>query len=367
LDFPDYVPQAARERIALLLEGDANMPGRQDLLDNDQRRLAELESEIERIARAIRQLPDQTPSAYHRRLDELRREKAERLSHLAQIKREVEFLRRLALDDRMRDAYALLAKEFTDDQQWRSFIYAAWSAHIDFAKYRERRKNATELTKEIAETAKKLSALLRQFSALGVGMPEEFFSIPELLRQTDNHDGRNLYMWREMRKVVLGEEADEKEETKEEKDNDDSNKPEENGKEFELSQGDNSTQSCRVIVKRKNIKQTEKMALRYAWTTAPEFSELLDTLAEAARSFDPKDSGMVEAASGSRKRNQKNEYLRALLYLLIDVHGFAITEPIMKAIAIVTTVAIDSPDVVATYSDVKNALTWLNAKRLERE
>jgi hypothetical protein len=40
----------------------------------------------------------------------------------------VDCLRRLAHDVRMRDAFALLTREFTDDQQWRNFIYAAWVA-----------------------------------------------------------------------------------------------------------------------------------------------------------------------------------------------------------------------------------------------
>ena len=73
---------------------------------------------------------------------------------------------------------------------------------------------------------------------------------------------------------------------------------------------------------------------------------------------------MIDAAIRARQKNPKTEYLRALLYLLIDEHGFAITKPIMKAIAIMTTVAIDSPDVVATCDDVQKAFAWLTAKCL---
>jgi hypothetical protein len=48
-------------------------------------------------------------------------------------------------------------------------------------------KRAAELADEIAKTAKTLAELIRQFSETGIEGPSEFYSVPELLRQTDNH------------------------------------------------------------------------------------------------------------------------------------------------------------------------------------
>jgi len=104
--------------------------------------------------------------------------------------------------------------------------------------------------------------------------------------------------------------------------------------------------------------------LRYAWGTAPDFSALLDTVAKAARGFKPSESGMIGAAIESRQRSPKTEYLRAFGNLL-TAHSFALTTPIMRAMATVANVVINLPDVDVTYDDVRKALARLGGKRLE--
>jgi hypothetical protein len=152
--------------------------GWQGSLADAERRLAEID---EKIQSSIRLGKDDC-------LPGLRKERAEAVAHRNSLAGDVDCLRRLARDATMRDAYALLTREFTDDRQWRNFIYAAWAARVDFAKYRDRLRRAAELTGEIAQAAETLAKLIRQFSETGINGPSEFYSIPELLRQTDNHE-----------------------------------------------------------------------------------------------------------------------------------------------------------------------------------
>jgi hypothetical protein len=315
MDFPAYVPAAVREYVTKLIEGDSWEPvGWQESLSHAERRLAEID---EKIQSCIRWGKDHY-------LPGLRIERAEAVAHRDSLKAEVDCLRRLVQDVRMREAYAILTREFTDDRQWRNFIYAAWAARVDFAKYRDRLKRAAELASEIAETAETLARLIRQFSANGINGPGEFYSVPELLRQTDNHEmeGRNLHMWRSMRRVVLGE-----------------------------------TPGIAPEEKARNT-------LRCALGVAPEVSELLETLANAARSFNPSVTGMIGAAVESRQRSLKSGYLRAFGKALTD-HGIALTTPVMKAMATTATVVIDLPNVDVTYDDVRKALAKPGVERLE--
>jgi hypothetical protein len=110
-----------------------------------------------------------------------------------------------------------------------------------------------------------------------------------------------------------------------------------------------------VLGETPEIAPEEKNALRYAWGTAPEFSALLETVASAARDFKPSETGMIGAAIESRQRSPKTEYLRAFGNLLTDVHGIALTTPIMQAMAITANVVINLPDVYVTYDDVRKS------------
>lgn len=314
MDFPAYVPEAVRAYITALLKGDNRLGahGWMAALDDYGRRIAEIDRQIDESIRL----------GHKGRLSGLREERKEAVKGRRQLAEDVDCVRRLACDERMRDVYTLLAQEF-DDRHWRNFIYAAWSARVDFAEYRDNRRRAAELSSEIARAAEDLAALLRQFSQTGFYGPREFHSIEELLRQTDNHDGRNWYMWRSERHHILGDPP-----------------------------------SWGVLDKDDPAGRLRK-DIRYAWSVAPEFSMLLDTLSDAAREFKPEESGMIGAAIGTRQKNQKTEYLRALAHLLINEHGFTMTPRLMKAMAIVASVAIGSPDIDVTYDDVRKAVARL--------
>ena len=229
-------------------------------------------------------------------------------------------------------------------------------ARVDFAKYRDRVKRATELKDEIADAAETLANLIHRFSETGINGPGEFYSIPELLRQTDNHKmlGHNLHMWRSMRQDVLGDLL--RRDIPETRPAGESSEP---------------LHPIEIVIvpmaEKAEIDPEEEARnmLRYAWGTAPDFSDLLDTVAKAGRSFKPSESGMIGAAIESRQRSPKTEYLRAFGNLLTDAHGFTLTTPIMQAMAIVANVVINLPDVDVTYDDVRKALAKLGGERLE--
>ncbi|MBT9567813.1 MAG: hypothetical protein IV085_05890 [Thiobacillus sp.] len=350
MDFPAYVPAAVRAHITHYLEGerDRSIPGYIELLAGAESQLAGIDGKIESCIRWGKD--DYLPG--------LRKEKADAAEHRDRLAADVDCLRRLAHDARMHDAFALLTREFTDDRQWRNFIHSAWSAKIDFSKFRDDRKRATELKSEIAGAAETLAKLIRQFSDIGISGPDVFYSIPELLRKTDNHDrdGHNLHMWRAMRSYVLGE-------------------PPTRDVPEGAPQRDSSDQSPAPEIVRVFLKPSEKQeidpveeardTLRYAWGTAPEFSRLLDTVAEAAELWEPSESGFIGAAIQSRQRSAKTEYIRAFGNLLTDTHSFALTTPIMQAMATVANVVINLPDVDVTNDDVRKALVRLGGERLE--
>ena len=112
------------------------------------------------------------------------------------------------------------------------------------------------------------------------------------------------------------------------------------------------------------VKQA-RHTLRYAWGIAPDFPALLDTVANAARNFQPSEHGMIGAALQSRQRSLKTEYLRAFGHQLTNVHRFRVTTPVIQAIAITATVAINLPDVDVTYDDARKVLAKPGGHRLE--
>jgi len=277
----------------------------------------------------------------------LRKDRAEAVVHRDMLALEVDCLRRLAQDARMRDAFALLTREFSDDGQWRNFTSAALVARQDFSKYRVRLKRAEELKGEIADAAETLAKLIHEYSDTSITGLSELFSIPDLLRRTDNYEmqGHNLHMWRSMRPHILGD-----------------------MKEMDISvespEGESSEPTLPIDIVFVQVdgeieitpEEAARNMLRYAWGTAPHFSALLGTIANAARAFKPSESGMIGAAIRSRQRSPKTEYLRAFGNLLTEVHKFALTTPIMQAMAIVANVVINLPDVDVTYDDVRKVL-----------
>ena len=348
MDFPAFVPAAVRAYITALIEGASWEPmGWAESLASAERQLAEIESAIE----------TKTRCGEVDYLDGLRKQRAEAVEHRDRLAGDVDCLRRLARDARMADAFALLTREFTADKQWRDFTYAAWAARVNYSRYRDRLKRAAELKAEIANAADTLAKLIRQFSETGINGPGEFYSISELLRQTDNYEmqGHNLHMWRSMRQHVLGDLP--------RRDVPETEPAEESGEPptIEITRAFLAPEEKSEI----DPKEEARNMLGYAWGIAPDFSALLGTMANAARSFKPSESGMIGAAIESRQRSAQTEYLRAFGNLLTDVHNFTLTTPIKQAMALVANVVINLPDDNVTYDDVRKALARPGGEPLE--
>lgn len=349
MDFPTYVPVAARVQITTLISGSPQWPvGLVTSVDNDNSHLEYLDHEIATMIRN-----GQTEG-----LDELRRQRVELAESRDESVGEADCLRRLAHDPRMQAAYALLTGEFNRDGQWCNFINSACHGRWDFTKHRDGRKRADELRAEIAEAAERLAKVLRQMAETGIEMPAEFFSISELLQRTESNekDEDNAQEWRAMRQHVLG------------------------GLQGESALASDSMGEIGLLLEPQHKyavrhpglgervwilpKEDAQNVLSDVWESAPYLTELLGTVAEAARNFKPRRYGMVGAAIESRQKNRKTEYLRAFGFMLA-VHRLpdwqiALTTPVMRAIAITANVAMNLPDVDVTYDDVRKILPMLH-------
>jgi hypothetical protein len=80
------------------------------------------------------------------------------------------------------------------------------------------------------------------------------------------------------------------------------------------------------------------------------------------KDFSPKEHGYIGAGVASRENNEKTAYIRALYSLLHYEHGFEMSLPVRKAIATVTTIAMDHRDIEASLDDVTKAIDFYEAK-----
>lgn len=351
MDFPSYVPTGARNH-ALHFLGYYE-PYKEEC----EVELAEIKEHL-----AYWQRPNHHPNYAEIQIAELRQRKAEVIKRRDTFARDIANIRRLVLDTRMKNTYQILTNVFFDNEEqerqrkFDGFIYAAWSARLDFSPFRERLQRAAELRDEIARTADKLARLLDDIGETGVICPGEFFCIPELLRTTDNHEmnNHNLHMWRAMRGHVLG---------------DPPRRDPSKNEQAEFDPADKLEIVFRILEpgEKPDIDPAEQArnTLRYGWENSPPLSELLKTVSQAAREFNPSEGGLIGAAISSKKRNEKTEYLRAFGNLLIEQHRFNLTSQIMKAMVIAANVVINSPDIDVTYDDVRKALAKLGGDPLE--
>jgi hypothetical protein len=329
MDFPSYVPEGARQHAL-------------HYLGYWEQSLAEYDNEIAELKLRIKQ---DNNSFYYEELREIEKSRNELAEDISTIKR-------LIHDARMKDAYKLLVMAFFDEEnpqaKINSFIHGAWAARIDFSKYRYALKKADDLRKDIAQTANKLANLLDEITNTGVYCPAEFSSIPALLSNTDNHNmnNHNLYMWRSMRKYILGD------------------LPEREQSDNQIQYDKNEPIKFRFVSYKDGEKpiitpeEATRNTLRYAWEKSPPLSEMLKTVSLAANDFEPNEHGFIGSAISLRQSSEKTEYIRAFSALLND-YKVTITIDVMKAIATTATIVINSPDVVISYDDVRKALKKL--------
>lgn len=322
MNYPCYVPEAAGFYISELLEGPI---GWQELLDSADEALASIPS-------------DGINS------DEHRKRLAEAQEHRDQLADSLDCLKRLAQDHRMKEPYDLLASEFTEKEQWERFIDAAWGANLDYSMYRDSLKQAAELSQKIGKTADKLAKLIRQTGDTGYCFfPFEFFSVAQLLRETQSGENRphDMHLWQGLKGHLFGDQ------------------PKTTTGKPESQEPHDGTWTIKIVsVGEAKIDPLEQQrsATRYIWGIAPRMPACLETMARAALQFKPTEGGVIGAAIGTRQRNIKTEYIRAFGQIVSESKGLELGPTMMKAMASVANVVINLPDVDVTYDDVRKAL-----------
>ena len=323
MGYPDFVPDAARSYLSTSLEGNSWEPiGWKATLREKDEYLASLKSGGANT-------------------DEQRRQIAEAQADRDDVANSVACLQRLAQDNRMEEPYQLLSGEFTEDQQWEGFIHAAWAAQLDYSKYRDRVKRTVELKEKIAQKAEELAKLIHQIGEIGIILPNEFFSMNELLMQTDSGEQRtsDRYLWRGLKKHVLGS-------------------PPERREAALMPKNPPVIKIEFVSAKAAEISPKEKkqIDMRYIWNTAPTLPACLETIANVARRFEPRETKFIDAAIQTRQRSIKTEYIRAFAKIMAEYQVSISTTKIMKAMAMVANVVINLPGVDVSYDDVRKAL-----------
>jgi len=339
MDFPKFVPLVVSRFITMMIEGDERGPFGWK---------AALSSAEEDLSAKTSELSSSTSNNSNR----LAKEVALARVHRDMLAKTVDNYKRLGTDGRMEECFDLLRDEF-DDEQWKKFIRCADAARLDYSKYRLAIKSASELSKDIAVAADRLVNLLKRLEGTGLNnLPDELYSLSSLIEQTDHpHDAYSKRpYWRSMRRHILGERMP--------KINTDASGP--NALPLE---------SKTPIIEIRFIEPDEppkvdpeeqrRDFLRYAWQQAPDVSQAIKAMGNAARQYKPKETGMIGAAIRPRKSSdaQNKEYLRAFGSLLADAHPrIPKCLKVLKAMAIAANVVIDDPNLIVTYDDVAKAV-----------
>lgn len=332
MEFCNFVPTAARSYILEMINGE---PPKWDGL---QRSVDKAKEQLDQLLKKNQAKVEQGNLLSVAAVREQRRAEA----HYKQLLGDLGAVQRFGADLQMEPAYKALKKSSDEDELLRRFLHAAWGARIDFLRYKDALDRAKILSEEIAVDAENLSTKIRDLFETFHDTPLELQSISELLRQTDNHelDGHNRGMWRLYRGVILGDPP--------------------------IDQKDASPKKQDLLMEPTPPTDADvyRANLRYAWTLAPDFAELLSKVAETMGDFVPQKTGYIGAGISSREVNEKTAYIRGLYKLLKDAHGFKIDLPIRQAIAAVTAVMLNNPDIDVTTDDVTKAIEYYEKKKV---
>jgi hypothetical protein len=214
----------------------------------------------------------------------------------------------------MREAYGLLAAQFSEDESWHKLVWAATAASLGFRKYRKEFSNASRLCRRVAEVSADLTSLLEQLGDCHVHVPNLYFLINKQGSTYDNlvsiyddnlvSDMPWLYV-----EDVLEKLAEAARTTASDIDN-----------------------------------RTQDPSNPFAWDIA-------------YFGHNSPQRSLVMSALKTRQSCLKTEYLRAFGCGLEFKDPDALTPAVQKAMAHIATVVINDPDVVVTYDDVRAVFT----------
>jgi hypothetical protein len=227
--------------------------------------------------------------------------------------RRTERLIRLATDDRMKPAFAILIGELSDDeQQWRDYMTAAWLTRYGYDSDRERLDRARALRGDLATTATRLAELLREAGDIGLASPDAHTLTRELLRAAKPATDDYGELWRHLRGDLLGDTGE----------------------------------------------AVTAAHLRYLWSLAPDVATLVSAIATTAHEWEPREAMATGAAIAARERNAKTQYLRAFADKLQRA-SIRLTVAVKRAMASTACVAINQPDIDVSFDDVRKTLAGL--------
>jgi hypothetical protein len=216
----------------------------------------------------------------------------------------IERLTRSHNDGRDRDRQELYERWLSDldDLKVVMFLIAACGAADNYTRIRRQLREARLLRQEIIKAARELSRQIRTLESLDVGMPKELVSTRALLRMANPSHPDDIDAWEILRPHILGDELN------------------------------SSVEVCR------------------AWGSAPDLADLLEAAAMATENY------ITALPLHSRQKGEKTDAIRVFAGILTGTYELDLTTRIKRAMAIAATIAINDPDIVVTYDDVRKAL-----------
>jgi hypothetical protein len=305
------------------------------------RGLAWHQTNINKSLAKINQRLRRAASQNKEKKDFLNDEREYLLQRLKDVSETIGVLQKLAHDTRMRHAYARLVEEFESDDQWRSFLGAAANARADYTRERADLKRARVLAARIADICAQLIRDLSEFEGLGdvasLG-PSEFVNPPGLVHEESYETMKALERASD---DVLARHG------------------------LRLLDDDdilNSTSSGKHLKEQRfNILDALFESSQYIASQRfqrPETIDIVESIEHAARHYTPAIMGAAGAATESRKRSPKTQYLRAFWHLasLETFHPLTKTTNVIHALAITASVVLDDQVEDVSYDDVRKAL-----------
>ncbi|MDG2272479.1 MAG: hypothetical protein P8L39_09250 [Halioglobus sp.] len=306
--FSAFTPRPARKAVLEMLNGDEESLPSNCL----QVRLGESQKILDKIAKEIEAEKKISATEPLDKLYQLQR-KATRVRD--GYKRQVDFLYRLAKDERMKDAYSKLNDVITCYDEWYFFIAAVTSSLTDYAEVRDNLKAVKKRADDISKHCEKLAELLEDQTDTLELHPLEALSIRHLLRTTDSR--LHLETWEKRRDDLLG---------------------------------------VINLVTDENYDQ-RKVALdrQEDWKAAPSIPELIRTLKEESQKESRRASHFYRTVTHSRKSNKKFDYLRNIVIKIFHTRDLQESPEIKHAIVITASVAFEQP-IDISYDDVDAAI-----------
>lgn len=266
------------------------------------------------------------------------------------VQKEIKLVECLSSDIRMRDVYAILSLELTDDKQWRDFFCASLRAKQDYSRYRHQNKRRKKLAGKIATQSENLAKLIEDLHAIdNSATPREFLSVRQLLLLTDESDASfgPTSLWPELRPTICGTVS-------------------ERMLGLSTSESGSSIDPVLEVIRddcRNALIRMQAIAdmldendsdFERAWSLAPTLPVLLRKLSAAASVYEY-GPGVFRAAISSREETAHLDYVRGFLHLLTEEYGFQLSTSIQNAVAQMTNVVLYDLAKIVTSDDVKKA------------